>query len=215
MKSFILRENIKRLSVALGGRLTESERRHLGRELVAMKRELVRLDAVRIGAQSYPAELGPAPPRDGSAAMIVSARRHPALVLDPRPGLSIVAENGAHARDVRSEGANAVGRALFDVLTDNPDLDETAGTIPLFESLRRACGARTAVMSPHQRFDVRDVAHGFAPRFWHQTISPLFDVEGRVTFLLVEMQEVTAEVGTSDGATIVMPNPPGPTPAPH
>jgi hypothetical protein len=217
MKSFILRENIKRLSAALGGRLTDSERRHLGRELVAMKRELVRLDAERIGAQSYPAELGPPPPHDGSAGMVVTARRTPALLLDPRPGLSIVAENGAHAREVRADNRDAVGRGLFDVLADNPDLNETAGLIPLFDALRRACGGRAAVTVPHQRLDVLDRARGFLPRFWHQSIAPLFDGDGRLTFLLIEMQDVTATVGTVDGGAIAVPNRhgPGPTPAPH
>ena len=102
VEQFLLQENIRlfrqRLSEPHEPRVLETIRKLLA----AAERQLALLDAERRGATTIPTVVGTSgkfETRDQLAQLrkIFEADKRPHLIVDPRPGLHIVDERGAHA----------------------------------------------------------------------------------------------------------------------
>lgn len=118
----------------------------------------------------------------------------PSLALDPGPGLHIVDMNEAYACATLSSRAAAVGRPLFEAFPDNPDDPTAEGVSALYTSLRT--GGETG--RPHVmaicRYDVRDGDGKFVQRYWNPLNTPVFDDDGRLLYLLHQVDDVTSSV---------------------
>jgi signal transduction histidine kinase/CheY-like chemotaxis protein len=114
------------------------------------------------------------------------------LVLDP--DLQIVAVSEAYLAATMTERGEIVGRGIFDVFPDNPDDPAATGERNLRASLERVRQGRVADAMAVQKYDIRRPEHeggGFEERFWSPLNSPVFDGEGRLRFIVHQVEDVT------------------------
>lgn len=166
--------------------------------MASTRRELAVLSAELMGAQSLVGQFGGG---DGSRTPTRRERRlfrdiiensaELYMVLDPRAGLHIVDINDAYAAHTLVSRRRTPGEKLFDVFPDNPGLSDADGVGNLFESLQRL--AQTG--RPHamliQRYDVQGADGTFVEKHWRCSNIPIFDDQGRLTFLLHHAEDVT------------------------
>lgn len=166
--------------------------------MAATRRELAVLSAELIGAQSLVGQFGGGdrsraharPERRLFRDLIEnSARLY--MVLDPRAGLHIVDINEPYAAHTLVSRRRAPGEKLFDVFPDNPGLESADGVGNLFESLQRVAQSGCPHAMPIQRYDVQDANGQFVEKHWMCTNIPIFDDQGRLTFLLHQAEDVT------------------------
>jgi PAS domain-containing protein len=201
MQRFILQENV----ALLQRRLTEAADAGLCRTLrsllLSAQRELALFDAASSGIGT-----GLTPPgsvqgqfsRDAHTVRQFRRRfdRSPraCLALHPGPGLHIVDINDAYARATMTARACVAGQRLFDIFPDNPDDASADGARNLYASLRIAAETGRPHAMDVQRYDVRDPTGHFVERYWRPRNTPVFDDEGRLTYLLHHVEDVTGEV---------------------
>jgi PAS domain-containing protein len=202
MRRFVLQQNVVRFQRALETERDESTCRSIREILAACKRELALLECALHGAYVL------APPANFAERNCSRNNRtfaslfqkefedssHPYLVLDPRPGLHIVDLNDAYGRATLIERTAVAGRPLFEVFPDNPDDPDADGVSNLYASLRVASDSGRPHAMPVQRYDVRDANGRFVERYWRPVNTPLLDGDGRLMFLLHQVEDVTAEV---------------------
>ena len=197
MYRFVLRENIALFQNVLKVETAESVRHRIQGMLLSVRRELAMLESKQFGVQDGPWSLtvthrfpkGEAA-RDTFRIRFASSPT-PYLALDPRPGLHIIDVNDAYAEATMTRRAAVVGRPLFEVFPDNPDDPCADGVSNLYASLRTAVDSRRPNSIPIQRYDIRDADGRFVERYWRQRNVPVFDVEGRLDYLLHHAEDVT------------------------
>lgn len=204
MKRFVLMQNIERHERALAAARDEAEIRILQQLLLVERRDLALLRSSMVGA--VPFEIGtPAAQVDGAGRrrkrtivqrLFISSRR-PYLLIDPGPGLRIVAANQAYVEATMTSAADIAGRELFEVFPDNPDLVHADGVSNLFTSLQTAASTGEPHAMPIQRYDVRDGDGTFVTRYWQPRNTPIVDDDGALLYLLHHVEDVTAQVDPS------------------
>lgn len=167
--------------------------------VAATRRELAMLNADLVGAQSF----GQFATGDGYRFPtradrrlfrdIIEASAELYMVLDPRVGLHIVDINDAYASGTLTTRRQTAGGKLFDVFPDNPDLSDADGVGNLFESLQRVAQSGRPHTMAIQRYDVQDAAGDFVEKHWKCTNIPIFDEDGKLTYLLHHAEDVTPE----------------------
>jgi PAS domain-containing protein len=166
--------------------------------MASTRRELAVLSAELMGAQSLVGQLG-----DGARAPARADRRlfrdviensaELYMVLDPRAGLRIVDINDAYAAHTLVSRRRTPGEKLFDVFPDNPGLTDADGVGNLFESLQRVAQSGQQHVMALQRYDVQGADGRFVEKHWKCTNIPIFDDQGKLTFLLHHAEDVTPE----------------------
>jgi PAS domain-containing protein len=166
--------------------------------MASTRRELAVLSAELMGAQSLVGQLG-----DGARAPARTDRRlfrdviensaELYMVLDPRAGLRIVDINDAYAAHTLVSRRRTPGEKLFDVFPDNPGLTDADGVGNLFESLQRVAQSGQQHVMALQRYDVQGADGRFVEKHWKCTNIPIFDDQGKLTFLLHHAVDVTPE----------------------
>jgi PAS domain S-box-containing protein len=114
------------------------------------------------------------------------------LVLDPE--LSIVAVSDSYARVTMTQREQIVGRHLFEVFPDNPDAPHVEGLRNLRASIEAVKQNLVADTMPVQRYDIRRPeaeGGGFEERHWSPINSPVFSAEGRLTYIIHRVEDVT------------------------
>lgn len=114
------------------------------------------------------------------------------LVLDP--SFVIVAVTDAYLTATMTRRAEILGRHVFDVFPDNPDDPGATGVANLRASLERVRTARVADTMAVQKYDVRRPAAdggAFEERYWSPVNTPVLDAEGRLRYIVHEVQDVT------------------------
>ncbi|MEY4550235.1 MAG: hypothetical protein RL685_6430 [Pseudomonadota bacterium] len=114
------------------------------------------------------------------------------LVLDPE--LSIVAVSESYARVTMTQREQIVGRHLFEVFPDNPDTPQVEGLRNLRASLEAVKQHLVADTMPVQRYDIRRPeveGGGFEERHWIPINSPVFSADGRLTYIIHRVEDVT------------------------
>ena len=201
MQRFILRQNVENFRRLLDEKSDEAERRTLQLLLIAAQRDLAFLDAALDG-------LGAAVPvsRDGAYRFVPDAvivggfqaahgkTQRPSLAVDPGPGLHIIDMNDAYARATLSDRAALIGRPLFEAFPDNPDDPTAEGVSALYTSLRTAGETGRPHVMAVCRYDVRDGDGKFVQRYWNPSNTPVFDDDGRLLYLLHQVDDVTGSV---------------------
>jgi signal transduction histidine kinase/CheY-like chemotaxis protein len=118
----------------------------------------------------------------------------PGLYLVLRPDLSIAAVSDVYLRATMTQREGILGRDIFDVFPDNP-ADLTATGV---ENLRGSLESVLSKRAPHtmavQKYDIRRPdaeGGGFEERYWSPVNSPVFDAEGRLTYIIHRVEDVT------------------------
>ena len=108
----------------------------------------------------------------------------PGLYLVLSPDLRIVAVSDAYLAATKTTRREVLGRGIFEVFPDNPDMPDADGVSNLFESLQRATQTGQRHVMVRQRYDVRDARGGFVERHWLPTNTPVFDGRGSLLYVL-------------------------------
>lgn len=164
------------------------------------RREAAMLACDLMGAQRFAGELG----KIGFLQGILRTRRShlrdmveqsslATILLDPRPGLRIVDSNLPHSTVTMANPRRIAGQKLFLEFPDNPSLGTANGVSNLFESLQKVAFTRQAHSLAVQRYDVRDADGMFVERYWRARNSPIFDENGKLLYLVHQIEAVTAD----------------------
>lgn len=166
--------------------------------MASTRRELAILSADMMGAQSLVGQFGAgngfrSPARTERRLFRDAIENSSALymVIDPRAGLHIVDINDAYADGTLTRRRQVAGEKLFDVFPDNPGVDDADGVGNLFESLQRVAQNGQPHAMALQRYDVQNGDGRFVEKHWKCTNIPIFDDQGRLTFLLHHAEDVT------------------------
>jgi signal transduction histidine kinase len=118
----------------------------------------------------------------------------PGLYLVLTPDLHIVAVSDAYLQATMTKRAEILGRALFEVFPDNPDDPASNGVRNLNASLQRVLQFLRADAMPVQKYDIRkpeSEGGGFEVRYWSPRNSPVFGADGRITYIIHRVEDVT------------------------
>lgn len=124
------------------------------------------------------------------------------LVLTPDE-FSIVAVSDAYLRATMTERTAIMGRKLFDVFPDDPNDPAADGVRNLHASLDRVKASGNADVMAVQRYPVRRPEHeggGFEERYWSPINSPVFSDDGKMTFIIHRVEDVTPFVRAKKSA---------------
>ncbi|HEX7893287.1 MAG TPA: hypothetical protein VF447_03785 [Terriglobales bacterium] len=159
------------------------------------RRELSIFAAEMMGAQAWAGQFNPRRVRHDRQLFRDNFETSslPYMILDPRPGLHIVDVNDAYISATITPRDQAVGRKLFDVYPDNPEDRDANGVANLFESLQWAAQRSMPHAMGVQRYDVLNEAGQFVPMYWRPVNTPIFDNNGRLTYLLHHVKKVDSQ----------------------
>lgn len=118
----------------------------------------------------------------------------PGLFIVLNPELRIVAVSDAYLRATMTRRDEIIGRGMFDVFPDNPAEPEATGVRNLNSSLHRVLRSHTADAMPIQKYDVRkppEEGGGFEERYWSPVNSPVFGYDGRLSYIIHRVEDVT------------------------
>jgi PAS domain-containing protein len=201
MQIFILQQNAARFRARLSEARDEDERGRLQAMLSTVERELALLDAQRSGAGAPPWPIGGREGLEASRARLTADFRQRfehapqvAYLIDPGPGLCFVAVNAAFEQATDLMRSQIEGEPLFSLFPDNPDEANADGTWLTYASMRKVAETGRPDPMPVMRYDVRNAEGVFVERYWRQVNSPLFNEDGRLIFLLHQVDEVTEAV---------------------
>ena len=134
-------------------------------------------------------------------------RSLPGKFLVLTPDLRIVDASDAYLEVAMTQRAQIVGRVIFEVFPDNPADPAASGTRNLRASLNRVLQSGVRDAMALQKYDVRPEVEGaaFEVRYWSPLNVPVLDAEGRVAFIIHQVEDVTEfvrlrEQGTAEQA---------------
>ena len=110
------------------------------------------------------------------------------------PSLVMVAVSDAYLRATMTRRKEILGRQLFDVFPDNPNDATATGVSNLRASLTRVLQHRAPDAMAVQKYDIRrpdSEGGGFEERYWSPVNSPVFGVNGEVTYIIHRVEDVT------------------------
>jgi PAS domain-containing protein len=193
MERFLLLENIKRFERIIDAADDDPAIPYIASLLGDMRRELAMFDATSRGAQRYEAEFGLASRRD-KALLLNFVERADTLhmVIDPRAGLHIVDMTERYAAATLASRDRVAGHRLFEIFPDNPDVPDATGVANLHRSLCQAARSGQTDYMAIQRYDVRDAEGHYIEKYWRPSNTPILDDDGKLTFLLHQVEDVTA-----------------------
>lgn len=197
MKRFILRCNIERFERLAASEQDAATLARVRGMLAAARREYALATVAELGANpegSFPRFTGQASQQDDAGfSEAFRTSRRALMLIDPAPGFRIVDINAAYEAVSWSARQALVGRSVFDVFPDNPDHEEADGVSNLTQSLRTAAEMGRPHAMAVQRYDVRNADGAFVERYWLPVNSPVFGDDGRLLYLLHEVEEASAE----------------------
>ncbi|UOQ76987.1 PAS domain-containing protein [Hymenobacter sp. 5516J-16] len=91
-----------------------------------------------------------------------------------------------------------IGQSVFTVYPENPDAPTATGPSALRASLQNAAHTQQSDQMPVVRYDLRNAAGVFEPRYWSSLTKPLLDAAGQVQYLLHTTQDITEQVRKQD-----------------
>lgn len=122
----------------------------------------------------------------------------PGLYLVLAPDLTIAGASNKYLSATMTTREDIVGRALFDVFPDNPDDESASGTANLRASLERVLAYKRPDAMAVQKYDIRRPTGEFEVRYWSPLNSPVMGSDGRVEWIIHQVEDVTENVVTAD-----------------
>jgi len=124
---------------------------------------------------------------------VLDFMKQPSLVM--RPDLKIVTANAAYLEITGLRKKDIVGCPLFDVFPDNPGAGKTDedGRAGAAASLARVIDRQVVDRRPSHRYDLCGRDGRFIERWWRSVNTPVFDDRGRLTHILNQARDVTAQ----------------------
>ncbi len=114
------------------------------------------------------------------------------LVLDPE--LTIVAVSNAYAEATMTKREEILARGIFAVFPDNPDDPSASGMGNLRASLERVIATGRGDAMSLQKYDIRrppEDGGGYEERYWSPYNAPVFNAEGKLSYILHRVEDVT------------------------
>src|SRR2546427_2556607 len=118
----------------------------------------------------------------------------PGLYLVLTPALTIVAVSDAYLKATMTKREEILGRGLFEVFPDNPDDPAATRVRNLRASLDRVLTHRVPDTMAVQKYDIRrpeSEEGGFEERYWSPVNSPVLGADGKVTYIIHRVEDVT------------------------
>ena len=124
---------------------------------------------------------------------VLDFMKQPSLVM--RSDLKIVTANAAYLELTMLRKSDIVGCPLFDVFPGNPAAEGTEedGRRGVEASLARVLDRQVADRRPPHRYDLCGRDGRFVERWWRSVNMPVFDDAGRLTHILHQTRDVTAQ----------------------
>ncbi|RNI25961.1 PAS domain-containing protein [Rufibacter latericius] len=125
---------------------------------------------------------------------IFKALPRPYIVVSP--DFTIVEASDAYLASTFKD-RSILGKYLFDVFPDNPDLATADGVLNWRQSLEFARDYKMTHKMALQRYDVTrpvEMGGGFEEKYWQPSNSPVLDTSGNVLYLIHESEDVTQHV---------------------
>jgi PAS domain S-box-containing protein len=121
----------------------------------------------------------------------------PGLLLVVRPDpptFTIVAASDAYLAATMTERESILGRGIFDVFPDNPADLRANATRNLRASLERVLATGAPDTMALQKYDVRRPNGEFEERYWSPVNAPAFNREGKLSYIIHRVEDVTSFV---------------------
>ncbi|GAB3858877.1 hypothetical protein GCM10028822_34560 [Hymenobacter terrigena] len=124
---------------------------------------------------------------------IFSALPSASLLLSPE--FVIEAASDAYLKATTTQRADLIGRYVFDVFPDNPNTSGARSVRDVRASLEQVLATGQPHELPLQPYDLPDPAHPgqFIERYWQTRNVPVLDAQGRVTHLIHDVIDITAQ----------------------
>ena len=116
------------------------------------------------------------------------------MLIDPGPGLKILDINDAFAAATFIRRDDVVGKPLFEVFPDNPELETADGVSNLYQSLSMVVQTGEPHAMAAQRYDIRGPDGQFVERHWQTLNTPIHDDTGKLVCLLHHVEDITQMV---------------------
>lgn len=116
------------------------------------------------------------------------------LIAADAPRFTMVAVNQAHAGAFRTTREALVGQGLFEVFPDPPDPVTAAFMDTIRQSIERTLVTGRPDEMAVQPYAVIGADGEPEERYWGATHTPMFSSDGRISYILSTVRDVTAEV---------------------
>ncbi|MFL5763814.1 MAG: ATP-binding protein [Bacteroidia bacterium] len=117
------------------------------------------------------------------------------LVLEPdAPRYTITAVSEQYLEATMQKRASMIGKGLFEVFPDNPDDPAADGSHNLKISLKRVLQNKASDKMQVQKYDIprsEENGGGFETRYWEPLNSPIIDENGKVSYIIHRVVDVT------------------------
>jgi PAS domain S-box-containing protein len=160
-----------------------------------------------MAAQQPGTKHSPALPLPDFRALFESAPTALLVVLPDEPKFTIIAASNAYQKVSGVKRESLLGHGVFEVFPDNPDDLQASGVRNVRASFERTITTAAPDRMPWQRYDVGRPAGdgaGFEERYWSALNTPVLDSEGRVSYILHSVEEVTEKVRMEQRADAAM-----------
>jgi signal transduction histidine kinase len=116
------------------------------------------------------------------------------LVLSSEAPYEIVAVSNSYLSATMTTREEILRRSLFDVFPDNPSEPGATGVRNVRASIEAVVRTGKPYIMHSQKYDIRRPqagGHGFEERYWSSTHSPIFSPNGRMRYIMNQVQDVT------------------------
>jgi PAS domain S-box-containing protein len=111
------------------------------------------------------------------------------LVLTPDLYIELASDAYLEATNTRRE--EIIGKYLFEIFPDNPDLPDASGVKDLKASLEKVLSTGKQHRMSMLQYDVRDHSGAFLEKHWSPTNTPVVNAEGEVDYIIHRALDVT------------------------
>ena len=122
-------------------------------------------------------------------------------IFESLPGLYLVlstdfvieAVSNAYLQETLTEREKIIGKCIFDVFPDNPQVPEAKGTTNLRSSFKQVLSSRQPHTMAMQHYDVPNPEKegAFVERYWSSRNTPVLDEQGEVVYIIHEVVNET------------------------
>ncbi len=112
------------------------------------------------------------------------------------PRFTIAAASDEYLKATMTRREDIAGRGVFEVFPDNPDDPAAQGAHHVRASLQRVIATGKIDRMPVQKYDIRSPGEQerFEVRHWSPTNSPVFDSNGKISYIMHRVEDVTGLV---------------------